>query len=151
MLRFARPCRGACGWAREGAQSRSPKEALIADNTRERLEFLVLGHSPHGATGWPHPVTISVHPRGDRTLIDFSVGAGMLNAGGQRGVMMVMRDGELDEKHAEEFDACDARWLVPDLARLEAGEQVDEHELVQAYESKHGRAPKRECSADYTY
>lgn len=32
----------------------------MADKTHELLDFLVLGHSPEGATGWPHPVTISI-------------------------------------------------------------------------------------------
>ena len=118
---------------------------------RERLEFLVLGHSPEGATGYPHPVTITVCPRSILTLINFSLGPHSVNAGGQCGVEHVIIDGELNESFAQEFDACEARWLVPYLARLANGEEVTSEELATAYESKHSHGPQRELSADYTY
>ncbi|UUV34041.1 hypothetical protein NQK81_11505 [Amycolatopsis roodepoortensis] len=122
----------------------------MADHTSGQLEFLVLGHSPEGATGWPHPVTISVHPRGKTTLLNFSMGPHIVNVGGQRSVTQVILDGELDETYAEEFDACEARWLVPHLARLAAGEKVTGRALIKAYESKFGHRPRTERSADYT-
>lgn len=122
----------------------------MADDTRVPLEFLVLGHSPDGATGWPHPVTISVHPRGQATLLNFSMGPHIVNVGGQRPVSQVILDDTLDERYAEEFDACEARWLVPHLARLVAGEKVTDRALIKAYESKFGHEPRTEMSADYT-
>lgn len=118
--------------------------------TPKRLEFLVLGHSPEGASGWPHPVTISVCARGKKTLVNFSMGPHIVNVGGQRTVTQVVVDGGLDEAYAEEFDACGARWLVPYLVRLAAGEDVSEGELVAAYEARFGHAPRTETSADYT-
>lgn len=115
------------------------------------LDFLVLGHSPDGASGWPHPVTISVHPRRTTTLLNFSIGPHIVNAGGQVPVTHVIITGELNEAYAEEFDACEARWLVPYLARLAAGESISVHELIGAYQSRSGRRPKTERSADYTF
>lgn len=125
----------------------APKPATMP----ERLEFLVLGHSPDGASGYPHPVSISVHSRGERTLINFSLGPHLVNVGGQRGVKHVIPDGQANESFAQEFDACEARWLVPYLARLAVGEDVTDAELMTAYEAKNGHSPKREWSADYTY
>lgn len=118
---------------------------------RRMLDFLVLGHSPDGASGWPHPATISVHPRRTTTLLNFSLGPHIVNAGGQVPVTQVVIDGALNETYAEEFDACDARWLVPYLARLAAGEGISAQELIGAYESKSGYPPKIEQSADYTF
>lgn len=113
------------------------------------LTFLVLGHSPEGATGWPHPVSISIHPRGRTTLINFSVGPHIVNSGGQMPVDHVILDGELNEVFAEEFEACEARWLVPYLARLAAGEDVTADDLVAAYRSRFGGRPRTETSRDY--
>ncbi len=115
------------------------------------LDFLMLGHSPDGASGWPHPVTISVHPRSTTTLLNFSIGPHIVNAGGQRPVTQVVIDGELNEAYAEEFDACEARWLVPYLARLAAGENISADELIGAYQSRSGHPPATERSADYTF
>lgn len=123
----------------------------MTHNPREPLDFLVLGHSPNGATGWPHPVTISVYPRGKTTLLNFSIGPHIVNSGGQVPITRVMPGGELNEAYAEEFDACEARWLVPYLARLAANEIVTKRELISAYQSRHGRPPKTERSADHTY
>ena len=123
----------------------------MADRTHPRMDFLVLGHSPDGASGWPHPVTISVHPRGKTTLLNFSVGPHVVNVGGQVPVTRVILDGELNETFAEEFDACEARWLVPQLAQLAAGKHVTVTDLIGAYESKFGHRPKVERSADYTF
>jgi|GEM_PF-1522561 len=123
----------------------------MADQSREQLDFLVLGHSPDGATGWPHPVTISVYPLGEMTLLNFSKGSHIANVGGQIPVTRVILDGALNENFAEEFDACGARWLVPHLAQLASGEEVTEIELAEAYRAKFGRYPKRELSADYTF
>lgn len=112
----------------------------------------MLGHSPQGAAGWPHPVTISVHPRGKTSLIDFSLGGPpIVNVGGQRSVSQVILHGELDETYAEEFDACEARWLVPHLARLAAGEEIPGDVLVAGYVSRFGHPPTIEWSADYTF
>jgi len=130
---------------------RKPRPAPKPAPDRERLEFLVLGHSPEGATRYPHPVTITVCPRGILTLVNFSLGPPIVNVGGQRGVEDVILDGKLNETYAEEFDACEARWLVPYLARLAEDEEVNANELIKAYEAKHGHAPKREWSADHTY
>lgn len=123
----------------------------MAGTSREQLNFLVLGHSPEGATGWPHPVSISVYPRGERTLLNFSMGPHIANAGGQVAVTWVIIDGALNESFAEEFDACDARWLVPHLARLASGDEVTGRELIKAYRAKFGRSPKTELSADNTF
>lgn len=123
----------------------------MAGTSHGQLNFLVLGHSPEGATGWPHPVSISVYPRGERTLLNFSMGPHIANAGGQVAVTWVILDGALNESFAEEFDACGARWLVPYLARLASGEEVTEHELIDAYRAKFGRHPKTEPSADHTF
>lgn len=123
----------------------------MSDNSREPLDFLVLGHSPEGATGWPHPVSISVHPLGEMTLLNFSKGPHIANVGGQLRVTWVIVDDALKESFAEEFDACDAHWLVPYLARLAAGEGVTEHELIDAYRAKFGRYPKTELSANHTF
>lgn len=123
----------------------------MAHDDREQLEFMVLGHSPEGAVGWPHPVTISVHPRGKTTLLNFSMGPHIVNVGGQRSVSQVILDGGLDEKYAEEFDACEARWLVPYLARLASGEKITADALITAYESRFDRRPRREISADYSF
>ncbi|GAT72536.1 hypothetical protein MHM582_1010 [Microbacterium sp. HM58-2] len=122
----------------------------MTDETR-RLEFLVLGQTTDDASGWPHPVTISVHPRGERTLLNFSKGPPIANVGGQRSVAQIIIDGALDERFAEEFDACEARWLVPHLARLAAGEAVSRTALIEAYASRFGHDPKVEWSEDYTF
>ena len=123
----------------------------MADESHGQLEFLVLAHSPEGATGWPHPVTISVYPRGKTTLLNFSMGPHVVNAGGQMPVTQVILDGELNEKYVEEFDACEARWLVPHLVRLAADERITDQDLVRAYQSRFGRRPKTERSADRTF
>lgn len=123
----------------------------MTDEERPQLEFHVLGHSPEGATGWPHPVTISIHPRGTTTLLNVSMGPHAANVGGQIPLTRVILDGELNEAFAEEFDACEARWLVPYLARLAAGEDVTVDDLVGAYRSKFARRPKVEWSADHTF
>ncbi len=120
-------------------------------NATRPLEFLVLGRSPDEASGWPHPVTISVHSRGKTTLLNFSMGPPIANVGGQRGVTQVIAEGALDDRYAEEFDACEARWLVPHLARLAAGEEVSRAALIKAYASRFGHGPGREWSDDYTY
>lgn len=122
----------------------------MAEDPTELLDFLVLGHSPDGAAGWPHPVTIGVLPRGAATLVNLSMGPHTINVGGQVGVARVIRDGELDETYAEEFDACGARWLVPYLARLAAGEEISEEELIGAYRARFGREPATEQSGDYS-
>ncbi|MCK0111022.1 hypothetical protein MWU75_02555 [Ornithinimicrobium sp. F0845] len=123
----------------------------MADTSRGQLNFLVLGHSPKGATGWPHPVTISIHPRGRTTLLNFSMGHHIVNVGGQIPVTQVILDGELNETFAEEFDACEARWLVPRLAQLAAGENVTVNDLIETYQSMFGHRPKVERSGDYTF
>jgi hypothetical protein len=123
----------------------------MPDKTHALLDFLVLGHSPEGATGWPHPVTISIHPRGKTTLLNFSVGPHAANVGGQIPVTRVIFDGELNETFAEEFDACEARWLVPHLAQLAAGENVTAIDLIGAYRSRFGHQPRVESSADHTF
>ena len=124
---------------------------FMTEHTRRRLNFLMLGHSPAGATGWPHPATIAVHPRGETTLINFSMGPHIANVGGQVPITRVIHDGELNETFAEEFDACEARWLVPHLARLAAGENLTEDDLALAYEARFGRRPKTETSTDITF
>lgn len=129
-----------------GRARRRPQARLRVDDD---LTFLLLGHSPEGATGWPHPVSISVHPRGRTTLINFSVGPHIVNSGGQIPVGRVIVDGELNEVLAEEFDACEARWLVPYLARLAAGEDVTADDLVAAHRSRFGQRPRTETSRDY--
>lgn len=121
----------------------------MAKSATALLDFLVLGHSPKGATGWPHPVTIGVHPRGTTTLLNVSMGPHIVNVGGQLLLSRVIIDGELNESFAEEFDACDARWLVPYLARLAESEQVTDDELSAAYRSRHGRYPRTESSPEY--
>ena len=118
--------------------------------TRTPLEFLVLGHSPEGATGWRHPATLSVHPHGKKTLLNVSMGPSIVNAGGQLAVTRVILDGALDEAFAEEFDVCEARWLVPCLARLTAGQDLSADELIEAYQSRFGRSPRIERSAEFT-
>jgi hypothetical protein len=123
----------------------------MSDRTHGLLDFLVLGHSPAGATGWPHPVTISIHPRSKTTLLNFSMGPHIVNVGGQIPVTQVIFDGELNEAFAEEFDACEARWLVPHLAQLATGENVTVIDLIGAYQSRFGHHPETERSADYTF
>ncbi|GAB3817303.1 hypothetical protein GCM10028820_18030 [Tessaracoccus terricola] len=123
----------------------------MAEDSRNWLDFIVLGHSPDGATGWPHPVTISVHPRGRTTLLNFSVGPHAANVGGQIPVTRVILDGGLNESFAEEFDACEARWLVPHLAELVDGVNVTATDLIGAYQSKFGHRPKAERAADITF
>lgn len=123
----------------------------MADRTHELLDFLVLGHSPEGATGWPHPVTISIHPRGRTTLLNVSMGPHVANVGGQVPVERVIIDGELNETFAEEFDACEGRWLVPHLAQLAAGENVTVNDLIGAYRSRFGHPPRTEPSVDRTF
>lgn len=77
------------------------------------------------------------------------MGPHIVNVGGQLPVSQVILDGELNETFAEEFDACEARWLVPHLAQLAAGEDVTVVDLIEAYQSKFGRHPKVERSADH--
>ena len=123
----------------------------MTDRTQQLLDFLVLGHSPDGASGWPHPVTIAIHPRGKTTLLNFSMGPHIVNVGGQIPVTRVILEGELNETFAEEFDACDARWLVPHLAGLAEDGIVTESDLIEAYRAKFGRGPRIERSADHTF
>lgn len=85
----------------------------MADKSHGRLDFLVLGRSPDVTTSWPHRVAISVYPRGETTLLNFSVGPHIVNTGGQVPVTQVILDDEVNETYAEELDACDARWFVP--------------------------------------
>lgn len=118
----------------------------MACNARVKLDFLVLGHSPEGA----FPVTISVHPRGRTTLLNFSVGSHPLSVGEQLAVTQVILDGALNETFGNDFDACEARWLVPHLERIAAGENFTADDLIGAYQSKFGHPPKVEQSADYT-
>lgn len=79
------------------------------------------------------------------------MGPHIVNAGGQVPVTRVILDGELNEQFAEEFDACEARWLVPHLAQLAAGENVTLNDLIGAYQSRFGHRPKVERSADHTF
>lgn len=123
----------------------------MTDGPVAHVEFLVLGHSPEGATGWPHPATISIHPRGTTTLLNFSMGPHIINVGGQVPVERVVLEGELNEQFAVEFDACEARWLVPYLARLAADETVTSDDLVRAYQERFGRPPTATRSPDNTF
>lgn len=118
----------------------------MTDEERPQLDFRELGNSPEGATGWPHPVTISIHPRGRTTLLNISLSPLAADVGGQIPVTQAILDGELNEAFAEEFDACEARWLVPYPARLATGE-----DLTGAYRSRFGRRPNAEWSADRTF
>jgi hypothetical protein len=79
------------------------------------------------------------------------MGPHIVNVGGQIPVTRVVIDGELNEMFADEFDACSARWLVPHLAQLSAGDDVTVDDLVEAYRSRFGHAPTTELSADHTF
>jgi hypothetical protein len=49
-------------WTRLEEPRPDDESGSMPDKTHALLDFLVLGHSPEGATGWPHLVTISMHP-----------------------------------------------------------------------------------------
>lgn len=110
--------------------------------TNELVRFLVLGRAVD-ARGLL--VSIKVHPAAIGTRLDIAMdGPPMASVGGQFPVLRVIGvDGQL-AGFADAFQAVDAQWLVPYLARLADGEDVAEAELVAAYVGQHGSEPEIE-------
>ncbi|WP_112141606.1 hypothetical protein [Glycomyces dulcitolivorans] len=105
------------------------------------LRFLVVARTPPGP--YPHPVEIAVYPAGADSLVSFSIGPHVVNAGGQVPLARVLDDAGtgLNPVFAEEFDAADLHWLVPYLVRLKAGDDVAD-DIVTAYRARHRTAPE---------
>lgn len=103
--------------------------------------FLVVARTSPGH--YPHPVEVGVHPAGADSLVSFSIGPHVVNAGGQVPLYRVLDESGtgLNPIFAEEFDAAELHWLVPLLVRLLAGEDVTD-DIVSAYRALHGRSPE---------
>ncbi|WP_335985666.1 hypothetical protein [Glycomyces sp. MUSA5-2] len=106
-----------------------------------RRQFIVVART--GSGPWPHPVEVGVHPAGADSLMSFSLGPHIVNAGGIVPLGNVLDESRtgLNPMFAEEFDAAGLHWLVPLLVRLHAGEEVAE-EIRAAYRALHGKRPE---------
>lgn len=107
--------------------------------TNELVRFLVLGRAVD-ARGLL--VSIKVHPAAIGTRLNISKdGPPIISVGGQFPVLGVVgTEGGLNG-FQDEFDAAQAQWLVPYLARLAADEEVTEAELTAAYAERFGLEP----------
>lgn len=111
---------------------------------------LTLASSPEpgGVTsniGHPRePAVIGVSVDGARPFVTISVGSGHLGSGSAMWLEQVLDDSHnLQPAWIAEFTNADAMWLAPYLARLAAGEDVAEQELIEAYTDRHGHAPEK--------
>lgn len=114
------------------------------------MPYLVVAST--GSGPYPHPVEVAIHPNGRDTILAFSIGPHVVNAGG-----LVALAGVLDEAaaglnplFATEFDAAELHWLVPLLVRLHKGEDVKE-EIVSGHRERHGKNPSTTHIARRTF
>ncbi|THV24247.1 hypothetical protein [Glycomyces paridis] len=105
------------------------------------LRFLVMART--GSGRYPHPVEVGLYPDGAESIVSFSIGPHVVNAGGLVRLAFVIDEpsGELNPVFQQEFDAAELHWLVPYLVRLLAREDVTE-EIVAAYQARHGKRPE---------
>ncbi|MEU5870642.1 hypothetical protein AB0A73_03675 [Glycomyces sp. NPDC047369] len=105
-------------------------------------DFIVVART--GSGPWPHPVEVAVHPAGADSIVAFSIGPHVVNAGGLVALATVLDETRtgLNPAFAEEFDAAELHWLTPLLARLFTGEDTTD-EIVAAYRDLHGQRPPR--------
>ncbi|RRS01852.1 hypothetical protein [Glycomyces terrestris] len=104
--------------------------------------FIVVARTASGG-GYPHPIEVGVRPNGADSVLAFSIGPHVVNAGGLVPLGNVLDEHRtgLNPQFGEEFDAAGLDWLVPLLVRLHAGEDVAE-EIRSAYQERHGKRPE---------
>jgi len=105
------------------------------------MRFLLVARTASGP--YPHPVEVWVHPAGADSVVGFSIGPHVVNAGGRVELSHVLDESQtgLNPVFATEFDAAELHWLVPFLVRLRAGEDVS-NDIVSAYRALHGKPPE---------
>jgi hypothetical protein len=124
---------------------RSPRDGRAVKRRKHRAapkRFLVVARTST-SEGWPHPVEVGIHPDGRNSVVSFSIGPHVVNAGGLvplANVLDASRTG-LNPMFAMEFEAARLDWLVPLLVRLHAGEDVKD-EIEAAYRELHGGPPE---------
>lgn len=107
----------------------------------KRPNFMVLARTSSDRP-YPHPVEVTLHPAGKDSILGFSIGPHVVNAGGLVPLERVLDDSQtgLNRAFNKEFDAAELQWVVPLLVRLHKGEDVKE-EIVAAYKERHGSRP----------
>lgn len=113
----------------------------MAKRKRVQRRFIVVARTPSGS--YPHPVEVMVHPAGRDSILGFSIGPHVVNAGGLVPLANVLDETRtgLNPMFAKEFDAAELHWLVPHLVRLHAGEDVAA-DIKSAYREIHGKWPE---------
>lgn len=103
--------------------------------------FIVVART--GSGGYPHPIEVGVQPNGADSVLAFSIGPHVVNAGGlvPLGNVLDWERTGLNPQFNKEFEAAELDWLVPLLVRLHAGEDVAE-EIKLAYQERHGKRPE---------
>jgi hypothetical protein len=90
-----------------------------------------------------YPIEVGVQPNGADSVLAFSIGPHVLNAGGlvPLGNVLDWERTGLNPQFDEEFEAAGLDWLVPLLVRLHTGEDVAD-EIKSAYQERHGKRPE---------